>query len=534
MLVTFFFAAAPASYGAASLLSPEAKRDLELQPGVVLIVASFKASVGPFSCTPAATGSGFLYRPDGYLITNGHVAQWAHQNDKKADVARIKGAIPCLRDQIVSQQQNKLQRELTDNEQALVNAALMQLINEGSVRISEAKLQVYLDNGSDYQGDVKQYSDPTGEGKDIAIVKIDGKNFPTVALGNSDEVSVGDPMTVIGYPGAATNATLGGVFSEGSLLVPTVTNGRISAVNKANSQGTPVLQSEATINHGNSGGPAFDGNGRVIGVATYMLNESAGLNFFVPINTALEFVGAAGAPPQRGPFDQAWHNALEAYGGQHWYSAHEQMGSVLEILPKEPDAQRLQLQATNNINQLNPISRLIDRVGLPMFLGIAGAAVAVIVVVVLLLTVKPKAKSSPATVRLPHSESVAPPPLPPAGVTRVTEPVKPLPPTEDSYGSLHVTSGPLSGNRFLIPKAGLLIGRDPSRCAVVLANDSVSKEHAWVVPLDNGVAVVDRNSSNGTYVNSTDSPRINKVVLKNGDRIFIGRKDPVALTYFSS
>jgi pSer/pThr/pTyr-binding forkhead associated (FHA) protein len=79
----------------------------------------------------------------------------------------------------------------------------------------------------------------------------------------------------------------------------------------------------------------------------------------------------------------------------------------------------------------------------------------------------------------------------------------------------------------------LLIGRDPSLCTVVLPDDTVSKEHAWVVPLDNGVAVIDRSSANGTYVNSTESPRIAKMVLKNGDRIFIGRKNPTEITYFA-
>jgi pSer/pThr/pTyr-binding forkhead associated (FHA) protein len=103
-----------------------------------------------------------------------------------------------------------------------------------------------------------------------------------------------------------------------------------------------------------------------------------------------------------------------------------------------------------------------------------------------------------------------------------------------TYGSLQIANGALAGNRFTIPKNGLLIGRDPSRCAVVLSQDSVSKEHAWVVPLDNGVAVIDRNSSNGTYVNSTDSPRINKVILKDGDRIFVGRSNPTEIMYLSS
>jgi len=105
--------------------------------------------------------------------------------------------------------------------------------------------------------------------------------------------------------------------------------------------------------------------------------------------------------------------------------------------------------------------------------------------------------------------------------------------TPKTFGSLLVANGPLMGNRFPIPKAGLLIGRDPARCALVLPDDTVSGEHAWVVPLDNGVAVIDKNSSNGTYINSSDSPRINKVILKHGDRIFLGTKNPTSLTYYS-
>jgi pSer/pThr/pTyr-binding forkhead associated (FHA) protein len=125
-------------------------------------------------------------------------------------------------------------------------------------------------------------------------------------------------------------------------------------------------------------------------------------------------------------------------------------------------------------------------------------------------------------------------PAPPV-VAPTPQPVKPpVLPQAESFGSLHATSGPLAGNRFTIPKNGLMIGRDPTRCAIVLPSDTVSKEHAWVVPLDNDVAVIDRSSSNGTYVNSTDSARISKVVLKNGDRIFIGRKNPTEFTYFSS
>ena len=110
-----------------------------------------------------------------------------------------------------------------------------------------------------------------------------------------------------------------------------------------------------------------------------------------------------------------------------------------------------------------------------------------------------------------------------------------LPPAaEKSFGSIQVTSGSLSGRRFPVTKAGLLLGRDGSKCQVVFTEDVVSSEHAWIVPLDNGVVVIDRGSSNGTFINSVDSPRVSKVGLQNGDRVYLGKKGSVAITYFAS
>jgi S1-C subfamily serine protease len=518
-------------FAAQSLLSTESRKDLELQPGVVLILVQFKATLGPWTVTPSFLGSGFLYRPDGYLITNGHVAQMANENNSKADHDRVVIAAPMVTDAVLKSEAEKLKRPLMPAEKQAYIDQLNKLFDEGKMHIEGMSLTVLLSNGTSYQGEIKAYSDPiTENGKDVAIIKIDGKNLPTVALGNSDDVNVGDAMTVVGYPGEATNAAMAGLFSQQSALIPTVTSGRISAVDKTDYRGTPVLQSETTINHGNSGGPAFDADGKVIGIATYTLNKSegavAGLNFFVPINTAMEFVRQAGADPERGPFDQMWHRALDAYAGQHWYQAHELMGSVLEMIPKEPDAMKLQLQAAENLRTEGPIAYWVDRVGLAPLLTFAGMLLLTLIALVVFVIRKPSAP--------PPAPRVAPSPA--AGPIAVApNPVAPpalLSP--EFFGSLFIASGPLSGNRFQIPSKGLLIGRDPSLCTVILPDDTVSKEHAWVVPLDNGVVVIDRSSANGTYVNSVDSPRIGKMQLKNGDRIFIGRKNPTEITYFNS
>jgi serine/threonine-protein kinase len=129
------------------------------------------------------------------------------------------------------------------------------------------------------------------------------------------------------------------------------------------------------------------------------------------------------------------------------------------------------------------------------------------------------------------------PPLTSAGVTAVdAERMRPstlTAPASRSYGSLRVTSGRQSGITVQLAKEGILIGRAP-RCQLVLTDSTVSNEHAWIVPVGTDVVVIDRGSANGTYVNSVDSPRVSKVSIKDGDRIFIGKKGTSVITYFSS
>ncbi len=101
------------------------------------------------------------------------------------------------------------------------------------------------------------------------------------------------------------------------------------------------------------------------------------------------------------------------------------------------------------------------------------------------------------------------------------------PASTPSYGNLQCTAGPLAGRRFGVTRQGLLIGRDPAKCQIVLPDEGVSREHTWVVATDEGVVVIDRGSSNGTYVNSVEAGAISKVRLQNGDKILIGPRGAV-------
>jgi S1-C subfamily serine protease len=112
---------------------------------------------------------------------------------------------------------------------------------------------------------------------DVAVLKVDNTNDRTVArLGDSDKVHVGDLVVAVGSP-------LG--------LLGTVTHGIVSALHRPVPLGDTVIdavQTDAAINHGNSGGPLIDMDARVIGINTACENGGcgAGLGFAIPINEA--------------------------------------------------------------------------------------------------------------------------------------------------------------------------------------------------------------------------------------------------------
>ncbi len=107
---------------------------------------------------------------------------------------------------------------------------------------------------------------------DVAVVKIDPSKVPAVAeLGDSAAVKPGQPVVAIGSPEALENS---------------VTEGIVSGVNRQLDNYVGLIQTDAAINHGNSGGPLINAYGQVIGLNTLGVrdNNAQGLNFAIPIN----------------------------------------------------------------------------------------------------------------------------------------------------------------------------------------------------------------------------------------------------------
>lgn len=133
-------------------------------------------------------------------------------------------------------------------------------------------ITVSLIDGSVEVGQVMWYDTSL----DLAIVKINKTGLPIAELGNSDELMVGEPAVAIGNP-----MTLD--------LERTVTQGIVSGLDRSIQveDGTiiePLIQTDASINSGNSGGPLFNARGQVIGINTAKMMSAEGLGFAIPIN----------------------------------------------------------------------------------------------------------------------------------------------------------------------------------------------------------------------------------------------------------
>lgn len=177
---------------------------------------------GSSQLTPYGIGTGFIYDSNGYILTNQHVVE---------------------------------------------NADVIQVTVDGNTKPYEAKL---LGSSKDL---------------DLAVLKIEGTDFPTVALGDSDSIKVGSEVVAIGNPQGFDHTVTAGVLSA---------KGRSIDINEEDGSGTRnyknLLQTDASINPGNSGGPLLNLNGQVIGMNVAVSTDSQGIGFAIAVNTIKEVV----------------------------------------------------------------------------------------------------------------------------------------------------------------------------------------------------------------------------------------------------
>ncbi|WP_374509857.1 DegQ family serine endoprotease [Niveibacterium sp.] len=113
---------------------------------------------------------------------------------------------------------------------------------------------------------------------DVALLKIDAKNLPTVKIGDAEHAKVGEWVIAVGSPFGFDNTVTAGIISAKARRLPDETY-------------VPFIQTDVAINPGNSGGPLFNLNGEVIGINSQIYSRSGGfmgISFAIPIDTAMK------------------------------------------------------------------------------------------------------------------------------------------------------------------------------------------------------------------------------------------------------
>ena len=164
----------------------------------------------------AGSGSGVLFSPDGYLLTNHHVV---------ADADRVR---------------------------------------------------VRLHDGQEVSGKVVG-NDPW---TDLALVRAEGEKFPFATLGDSGKLRVGQLVVAIGSPLGFESTVTAGVVSAIGRTLRSVTGHLVDN----------VIQTDAALNPGNSGGPLVDSRGHVVGINTAVIQPAQGLCFAIPVNMAKDIL----------------------------------------------------------------------------------------------------------------------------------------------------------------------------------------------------------------------------------------------------
>ncbi len=495
------------------------------------------------------SGSGFIVTPDGYIVTNAHVvyedpntlrqtivSDWQYNEMKpliQQDFANFKKDIIAASGKVGGAAlQGAIAQEIEDRINDFVRAEEVYYMH--NMELQGVQTQVFALLGVAIPGlptqpkgtpcDIRKRGEPT-PGKDVAILKIEQNDLPTVPVGDDSTLRVGDPIIVLGYPGAANiNKQQVGVES-------TLTQGDLSA-RKTMPGGWQALQTSTEINHGNSGGPAFNDRGEVIGIATFGPSEEGvrGINFLVPISVAKEFLNELNVKPQQSHLSKLYQAGIASMSGSCYKGALDKFKEISDLSPGFPFVQDKITQSRNAIDQG------LDRCWMPSPTYIAGGVVLLLIILlsIFLLMRRRTPVMQPAAaggVPMGAMPVITPSPTVVDVNPRLAPEIGPA--FSQSFGSVQGTSGPVVGKRFEVTKQGLLIGRDPSKCQIVVNDNAVSKEHAWIVPVDGATVVIDRGSTNGTFVNSVDAPKVSKVRLQNGDKIFIG-KGVASFTYFSS
>lgn len=288
--------------------------------------------------------TGWWVTPDGYMVTGAHCVQvgdnelaqmFAQQALAKFNEEDAKGIIAGLQgietdEEILKLAQqifvtfNSSHMKIRDLQQSLT--VIQSLPGGGVDKTAKAIPAELVSVGENYPG------------KDFALLKVNGqKNLPTVPLGEDSDVRTGDTLYISGFPGLVTNTPF---FSLESKLEPALTEGPYNAT-RTTQTGVPYIQTQAPSYHGNSGGPVFSKDGKVIGMliaGTVSANGEASENesFVLPVSVVKEKLGEKNIKPSQALTTTRYNEALNDYFRHYYENALPKFREVQALFPNHP------------------------------------------------------------------------------------------------------------------------------------------------------------------------------------------------------
>ncbi len=176
--------------------------------------------------------------------------------------------------------------------------------------------------------------------EDLAVIHVNLTDTPSITLDPSSTVAMQDKLTILGFPGNGDlpfdAPELGGTDPTNWFTVSAnvVT---VSAIKK-NGTGSQLIQVGGNVEHGDSGGPALDAAGHVVGVVSFGFSDSlpAGTGFFRASDTAKPLITQANIDTRPGPFQLAWQQAFKDYASTssgHWHKAATELNALATAYP---------------------------------------------------------------------------------------------------------------------------------------------------------------------------------------------------------
>jgi S1-C subfamily serine protease len=320
------------------------------------------------------SGSGFLATSSGYIATNGHVvvytakdalADLVTSNDDvlqayltglgltpsqinaiKSDPAALAALVARIYDLPDSRLHFSGEGEQTlvalGSDQpdtkalvALKNSSQLSRFSYDSDTIKPARV---VDSNYDPKDTLTAVADPKAgfSSSDVALLKVDVRNAPAIPI-ETGQVVQNERIVIMGFPGNADNP-----LTDNQQTAVTVTDGVVSSIREAAGGHGRLYQSDADASHGNSGGPAIDEQGKVIGLLTYRYVDSeegdAPASYIRDIADFKDLAEDNGVSLSGGSSTQnEWQNGLELYSHSHYSAALKDFERVQAAYP----AQRL-------------------------------------------------------------------------------------------------------------------------------------------------------------------------------------------------